>query len=81
MVCGCQGKCQGDIVALADGSTACTYSRRYLLECEARYLLDMPLNRRRAALLKRQILRGETATNELKDAIIAVHAARKAGNG
>jgi hypothetical protein len=69
---GCE-KCTREKTApLSDGRTVCTWCLAYLVECEARYLLSMPLYARRAALAAREKARG--SVEELKAAMERLHA-------
>lgn len=63
-------------ITLTTGERVCGYCPRYLVECEARVLLAMPLDARRAALKARAGKRG--SVDELKAAMVRVHAARGA---
>jgi hypothetical protein len=71
----CEG-CERDKTArLSDGRVVCTWCRAWLIECEARYLLEMPLEARREALAAREAVRG--SVEELKDAMERLHAQRR----
>jgi uncharacterized Zn finger protein (UPF0148 family) len=61
--------------SLADGRTVCTWCRAWLVECEARHLLAMPLAKRREALAARETKRGNI--DELKKAMTAIHSVRQ----
>lgn len=61
---------------LADGRTVCTWCRWWLIECEARHLLTLPLAERRQALDARQAKRGDIA--DLQTAMRHLH---RAGEG
>jgi hypothetical protein len=50
----------------------CTWCRAWLVECEARYLLAMPLYARRQALAAREAARG--SVEDLKAAMERLHA-------
>lgn len=65
---------------LVDGSLVCCYCRRWMLECEARYLLKMPLAQRRAELARRQPLR-EGAVETLKQTMQEIFMYKKKGGG
>lgn len=66
-------------VTLVDGRVVDSSSEAWRVECEARYLLTrMRLLARRAYLADIQKRRGDAAYNVLRDALIAVHAARAA---
>jgi len=58
---------------LADGRTVCTWCRWWLIECEARQLLALPLAERRQALAARQAKRGDIGA--LKNAMQHLHRA------
>ena len=58
---------------LADGRTVCTWCRWWLIECEARHLLTLPLPERRQALDARQAKRGDISA--LKTAMQHLHRA------
>lgn len=58
---------------LADGRTVCTWCRGWLIECEARQLLTLPLPDRRQALDARQAKRGDISA--LKTAMQQLHRA------
>lgn len=71
-------------VELHDGRQVGSWSEEWKLECEARYLLRMPLTERRAALEKREQIRGAAAVLKLKDRMASIHRARvvaKASSG
>jgi len=74
---GCQ-KCEdGPVVTLIDGRTVCNTCPDWRNECEARYLLDMPLSLRQESLARRSNLRGADAVGKLKAALTALHEARR----
>lgn len=59
-------------VQLHNGRTVGSWSREWMLECEAKYLLKMPLEKRRAALLERTTKRGRTSVEELKSVMQSI---------
>ena len=59
---------------LADGRSVCTGCRWWLIECEARYLLTLPLAERRQALEARRVRRGDIG--DLQTAMRYLHALR-----
>ena len=61
------------MVTLRDGSTVCSSCPEWMMECEARHLLSMPLAARRAELAERQKKRGAAAVEELKKAMMELH--------
>ncbi len=72
--------CERDKTAkLTDGKQVCTYCPEWLLECEAKELLRLPLDRRRLAL-QRRTEKGRNI-NELKKRLEHIHRARKAARG
>lgn len=64
-------------VTLHDGRVVGSWSQDWLLECEARHLLGLPLAERRQALLARFKLRGEASVNALKMRMLSIHSKRK----
>jgi len=76
---GCQACEAGPVVTLVSGRTVCTSCPSWRLECEARELLDMLLEARRAALSDREARRGVESVAELKTVMKAVFEARKVG--
>ena len=80
MTClGCQRCEDGPMVTLIDGQKVCDYCPEWKLECEARDLLALPLEKRRNALGKRDQERGKVSTDRLRAVMTAVFNARKAG--
>lgn len=63
---------------LHDGRVVSTMSEEWKIECEARYLLRMPLQQRRHALERREQIRGVKSVEKLRERMKAIHAARKA---
>jgi hypothetical protein len=72
---GCEQCAREKTAPLSDGRTVCTWCREWLMECEARHLLTMPLYARRAALAAREKVRG--SVEELKAAMERLHAQRR----
>jgi hypothetical protein len=66
-----------NMVKLHDGTEVSSWSREWMLECEARHLLGMPLGKRREALEAREKQRGVKAVDALKKVMSGLHAARK----
>lgn len=64
-------------VTLVDGTVVSNYSREWMLECEARHLLTLPLWKRRENLDALEKKRGVVSVNKLKEVMAAVHAKRK----
>jgi len=53
-------------IALIDGQRCCSNCRAYMLECEARHLLTLPLWKRREQLDARLKPRGQASVEQLK---------------
>ena len=53
-------------IALIDGQKCCSNCRAYMLECEARHLLTLPLWKRREQLDARLKPRGAASVEQLK---------------
>lgn len=53
-------------ITLSSGQQCCSWCRRHLIECEARYLLNLPLQKRREQLDARSKTRGAQSTEQLK---------------
>lgn len=62
---------------LVDGQKCCSNCRAWLVECEARHLLTLPLHKRREQLDARLKPRGAVAVQQLKDKMTEVFNARK----
>jgi hypothetical protein len=62
-------------VTLTTGKLACTWCADFAVDCEARFLLKMPLLDRQNALDKRDKIRGNT--NDLRGAMMTIHARQK----
>ena len=80
MAClGCQC-CEDEatpMVTLRDGSTVCSSCPEWMMECEARHLLSIPLETRRAELAERQKKRGAAAVEALKTVMMDLHNRRQ----
>lgn len=61
------------LVTLIDGSQVCTYCPKWIMECEASFILTMPLQERRAMLDDREKIRGKDAVEKLKSVMREVH--------
>ena len=72
----CDGCEREKTAQLSDGRAVCTWCWDWLVECEARHLLAMPLPERRAALKARERQRGAEQVQALKDAMVRIHAQR-----
>jgi hypothetical protein len=64
-------------VTLHDGPVVGSWSREWLIECEAKHLLTLPLWKRRDELEERTKKRGARAVEELKKIMASIHAQRK----
>ena len=64
-------------VKLHDGRMVGSWSREWLIECEALHLLSLPLQDRRKALEDREKKRGVKATNELRNVMRSIFEARR----
>ena len=62
-------------VKLHTGLATCSWCSSWANDCEARYLLSLPLGLRRAELERRIKIRGEV--DRLKQAMIVIHSQRK----
>lgn len=74
---GCQRCEDGPTATLHDGTVVCTSCEQWRRECEARYLLDMPLGPRRKALVARGEKRGPKVLAQLKNRMEALWRASK----
>jgi hypothetical protein len=63
----CEGCTREETINLVDGRKVCNYCPAWLVECEARYLLGLPLHKRKEQLEERSKKRGEASINKLKD--------------
>lgn len=76
---GCQ-RCEDEatpMVTLHTGSQVCSSCPAWLMECEARHLLEMPLLERREALAAREKKRGKDDVERMKAVMLALHEKRK----
>ena len=64
-------------VTLHDGRVVGSWSREWMIECEAKHLLAMPLHKRRDQLEARVKQRGNKAVDELKAVMQSIHMQRK----
>lgn len=60
---------------LTDGRLVCTWCMDWMIECEARHLLTMPLTQRREAMAEREQRRG--SIDELKIVMARIHQAKR----
>lgn len=76
--------CTHPRVKLIDGTETCTWSRKWMLECEATHICKMPtVKERREYLFKVHQRRGEAAYVELRDLVARIweQSRRPAGGG
>lgn len=73
----CEGCKREETINLVDGRKVCNYCPAWLVECEARHLLGLPLHKRRERLDARSKTRGEASVNKLKEVMAAVHKRNK----
>ena len=64
-------------VTLHDGRVVGSWSRDWMLECEARNLLTLPLWKRRDELDVREKRRGIKSVEQLKAVMASIHTKRK----
>jgi hypothetical protein len=64
-------------VTLHDGRVVGSWSRDWMLECEARHLLTLPLWKRRDELDVREKRRGIKSVEQLKAVMASIHTRRK----
>jgi hypothetical protein len=64
-------------VTLHDGRVVGSWSREWMVECEARHLLTMPLWKRRDELDAREKKRGIKSVEQLKAVMASIHTRRK----
>ena len=64
-------------VTLHDERVVGSWSREWLIECEAKHLLKMPLAKRRHELDERVKKRGNKSVDELKAVMASIHTKRK----
>ncbi len=64
-------------VTLHDGRVVGSWSREWMIECEARHLLTLPLWKRREELDAREKKRGVKSVEQLKAVMASIHTRRK----
>ena len=64
-------------VTLHDGRVVGSWSREWIVECEAKHLLKMSLANRRYELDERIKKRGHKSVNELKAVMASIHKKKK----
>jgi len=64
-------------VTLHDGRVVGSWSREWMLECEAKHLLTLPLWKRRDELDAREKKRGVKSVEQLKAVMASIHTKRK----
>lgn len=64
-------------VTLHDGRVVGSWSREWMIECEARHLLTLPLWKRREELDAREKKRGIKSVEQLKAVMASIHTRRK----
>lgn len=64
-------------VTLHDGRVVGSWSREWMIECEARHLLTLPLWKRREELDAREKKRGVKSVEQLKVVMASIHTRRK----
>ena len=64
-------------IKLVDGQSCCSNCRAWLIECEARHLLTLPLHKRREALFERLKPRGSASVEKLKEKMNEVFYAQR----
>jgi len=72
----CKDCSKEESVALISGRRVCNFCPEWREECEARYLLGLPLHKRREQLFVRLKSRGEQGVARLKDVMREIHARR-----
>ena len=70
----CTDSSKEESVTLVSGQKVCSYCPAWREECEARYLLALPLHKRREQLFVRLKSRGEQGVTKLKDVMRELHA-------
>jgi hypothetical protein len=63
--------------ALHDGRVVGSWSREWMIECEAKHLLTLPLWKRREELDAREKKRGVKSVEQLKAVMASIHTRRK----
>jgi hypothetical protein len=64
-------------VTLHDGRVVGSWSREWMIECEAKHLLTLPLWKRREELDAREKKRGVKSVEQLKAVMASIHTTRK----
>lgn len=64
-------------VTLHDGRVVGSWSREWMIECEAKHLLTLPLWKRREELDAREKKRGIKSVEQLKAVMASIHTRRK----
>ena len=64
-------------VTLYDGRVVGSWSREWMIECEAKHLLTLPLWKRREELDAREKKRGVKSVEQLKAVMASIHTRRK----
>ncbi len=64
-------------VTLHDGRVVGSWSREWMIECEAKHLLTLPLWKRREELDVREKKRGVQSVEQLKAVMASIHTRRK----
>jgi hypothetical protein len=64
-------------VTLHDGRVVGSWSREWMVECEAKHLLTLPLWKRREELDAREKKRGVKSVEQLKAVMASIHTRRK----
>lgn len=64
-------------VMLHDGRVVGSWSREWLIECEAKHLLTLPLWKRRDELEERVKKRGQKTVDQLKAVMASIHSKKK----
>lgn len=65
------------MVTLINGNQVCTYCPRWMIECEASFILTFPLQARRAMLEDREKIRGKDSVDQLKNVMREIHEKRR----
>ena len=64
-------------VTLHDGRVVGSWSREWMIECEGKHLLTLPLWKRREELDAREKKRGIKSVEQLKAVMASIHTRRK----
>jgi hypothetical protein len=65
------------MVTLVNGNQVCTYCPRWMIECEASFILTFPLQERRAMLEDREKIRGKDSVDQLRNVMREIHEKRR----